>query len=104
METPRKVLKRTLQSLGEDDFKEFKWELQEEVQGFPGIPKSDLEKADRMDTVDLMLLYYGIHTFKVTREVLREINQNALEEELSKFPSDPEGRSLKKSVSKDNFI
>jgi len=56
-----------------------------------------------MDTVDLMLLYYGIHTFKVTREVLREINQNALEEKLSKFPSDPEGR-YQKSVPKDNFI
>ncbi|XP_033971325.1 protein NLRC3-like, partial [Trematomus bernacchii] len=90
METPRKVLKITLQSLGDDDFKDFKWELQEKVLGFPGIPKSELEKADRRDTVDLMLRDYGINTIKVTREVLREINQNALEEKLSKFPSDPE--------------
>ena len=51
-----------------------------------------------MDTVDLMLLYYGINTIKVTREVLGEINQNYLEEKLSKIPSDPKGRSLKNGV------
>ncbi|KAJ4922155.1 hypothetical protein JOQ06_021736, partial [Pogonophryne albipinna] len=89
METPRKALLRILQSLGEKDFKEFKWTLQEEVLGFPGIPKSQLEKADQMDTVDLMLLYYCVNTIKVTREVLGEINQNNLVAKLSKIPSDP---------------
>ena len=96
METPRKVLLRILQSLGEKDFKEFKWTLQEEVLGFPGISKSRLEKADREDTVDLMLLYYCVNTIKVTREVLKMIQRIDLEEELSKTSSDPEGRSLKK--------
>ncbi|KAI4789726.1 hypothetical protein KUCAC02_035070 [Chaenocephalus aceratus] len=91
METPRRVLLRIVQSLGEKDFKEFKWRLQEEVLGFPGLPKSPLEKADRMDTVDLMFLYHCVNTTKVTRDVLRQMNQNDLEEKLSKIPSDPKG-------------
>ncbi|XP_033971409.1 NACHT, LRR and PYD domains-containing protein 12-like isoform X4 [Trematomus bernacchii] len=89
METPRKVLLRTLESLLEKDFKGFKWHLQEEVLELPGIPKSRLEEADRMDTVNLMFLHYRIHTIKVTREVLGEINQNDLKEKLSNIPSDP---------------
>ena len=91
METPREVLLQTLEDLEEKDLKKFKWCLEEEVLKFPGIPKSRLQKAaDQMDTVDLMLPYYGIHTIKVTREVLKMIPRNDLEEELSKFPSDPE--------------
>ena len=104
METPRDVLLRTLENLGGEEFKKFKWHLEEEVQGLPGIPESRLEKADRIDTVRLMLQHYDKNTIKVTRDVLKKIPRNDLEEKLSKFPSDPEGRSLKKSVSKDNFI
>ncbi|KAK1889224.1 Caspase b [Dissostichus eleginoides] len=89
METPREVLFKTLKDLGENEFKDFKWYLQGKVLGFPGIPKSELEKADRGDTVDLMLRDYDINTIKVTREVLKKIPRNDLEEELSKFPSDP---------------
>ncbi|XP_034054924.1 NLR family CARD domain-containing protein 3-like [Gymnodraco acuticeps] len=91
METPREVLLTTLEHLEEKDLKKFKWFLEKKVLTFPGIPKSRLEKAaDRMDTVDLMLPYYGIHTIKVTIDVLKEIPRNDLVEELSKFPSDPE--------------
>ncbi|KAI9528287.1 hypothetical protein NQZ68_021928 [Dissostichus eleginoides] len=89
METPREVLFKTLKDLGDDEFKEFKWYLQGKVLGFPGIPKSELEKADRGDTVDLMLRDYDINTIKVTREVLKKIQRNDLEKELSEFPSDP---------------
>ncbi|KAK1888558.1 Caspase b [Dissostichus eleginoides] len=90
METPREVLFKTLKDLGENEFKKFKWHLEGKVLGFPGIPKSELEKADRGDTVDLMLRDYDINTIKVTREVLKKIPRNDLEEELSEFPSDPE--------------
>ncbi|XP_034095715.1 NACHT, LRR and PYD domains-containing protein 12-like isoform X4 [Gymnodraco acuticeps] len=90
METPREVLFKTLKDFGESEFKDFKWYLQGKVLGFPGIPKSELEEADRGDTVDLMLRDYDINTIKVTREVLKKIPRNDLEEELSKFPSDPE--------------
>ncbi|KAI4798970.1 hypothetical protein KUCAC02_019339 [Chaenocephalus aceratus] len=98
METPRKVLLTTLNNLEKKDLKTFKWYLAEEVLKFPGIPKSELEKAaDRMDTVDLMFLYYGIHTIKVTIEVLKEIPRNDLVKKLSEFPSDPEGWSTVES-------
>ncbi|XP_033996916.1 uncharacterized protein LOC117491160 [Trematomus bernacchii] len=90
MEIPGGVLFRNLESLEENEFKDFKWYLQGKVLGFPGISKSRLEKADREDTVDLMLLYYCINTIKVTREVLKMIPRNDLEEELSKTSSDPE--------------
>ncbi|XP_034003922.1 NACHT, LRR and PYD domains-containing protein 3-like [Trematomus bernacchii] len=90
METPREVLFKTLKDLGENEFKDLKWYLEGKVLGFPGIPKSELEKADRGDTVDLMLRDYDINTIKVTRDVLKKIPRNDLEEELSKFPSDPE--------------
>ncbi|KAK1874675.1 NACHT LRR and PYD domains-containing protein 6 [Dissostichus eleginoides] len=89
METPREVLLGTLESLGKKELKKFKWCLEEEVLGFPGIPKSELEKADQMDTVDLMLLEYDINTIKVTREVLKMIPRNDLEEKLSETSSDP---------------
>ncbi|XP_033979626.1 NLR family CARD domain-containing protein 3-like isoform X2 [Trematomus bernacchii] len=89
METPKKILFRTLEYLGKEDFKEFKWCLEEEVLGFQGIPKSRLEDADRMDTVDQMFLNYCINTFKVTIMVLGQIKQNELKEKLSKHPSEP---------------
>ncbi|KAF3850377.1 hypothetical protein F7725_020096, partial [Dissostichus mawsoni] len=95
METPREVLLGTLESLGKKELKKFKWCLEGKFLGFPGIPKSELEKADQMDTVDLMLLYYDINTIKVTREVLKKIPRNDLEEKLSETSSDPKGRSLK---------
>ncbi|XP_034062726.1 NACHT, LRR and PYD domains-containing protein 12-like isoform X1 [Gymnodraco acuticeps] len=90
METPKTILSSTLEDLGKEDFKKFKWYLQEKVLGFKGIPKSRLEDADRMDTVDQMFLHYCINTFKVTIIVLGEIKQNNLKEKLSKHRSEPE--------------
>ncbi|KAJ4923557.1 hypothetical protein JOQ06_004095, partial [Pogonophryne albipinna] len=89
MATLKKILFRTLEQLGKEDFEEFKWHLQQEVLGFEGIPKSRLEDACRTQTVDHMFLNYGINTIKVTRNVLKEINQNLLVEKLSKIPSEP---------------
>ncbi|KAJ4923556.1 hypothetical protein JOQ06_004094 [Pogonophryne albipinna] len=89
MATLKKILFRTLEQLGKDDFEEFKWHLQQEVLGYEGIPKSRLEDACRTQTVDHMFLNYCINTIKVTRNVLKEINQNLLVEKLSKIPSEP---------------
>ncbi|XP_034005426.1 uncharacterized protein LOC117497566 [Trematomus bernacchii] len=91
MASLKKILFRTLEQLGKEDFEEFKWHLQGEVLGFEGIPKSRLEGADRTQTVDQMFLNYGINSIKVTRNVLKEMNQNLLEENLSKIPSEPTG-------------
>ncbi|XP_034070956.1 NACHT, LRR and PYD domains-containing protein 12-like, partial [Gymnodraco acuticeps] len=89
MATLKKILFRTLEQLGKEDFEEFKWYLQQEVLGFEGIPKSRLEDACRTQTVDHMFLNYGINTNEVARNVLKEMNQNLLEEKLSNIPSEP---------------
>ncbi|XP_068581968.1 NLR family CARD domain-containing protein 3-like [Cebidichthys violaceus] len=91
METPIVVFKRTLEDLGADQFKEFKWYLKEVVLGgFPAIPFSRLENADRMDTVDQMVKNYSINTIEVIRNVLKEINRNDLVEKLPKTIPEPE--------------
>ncbi|XP_033988359.1 tripartite motif-containing protein 16-like [Trematomus bernacchii] len=94
METRRNALLTILESLKEEEFKKFNWCLEEEVLGFPGIPESRLQKADRIDTVRLMLQHYDTNTIKVTRDVLNKIQRNDLENKLSKFSSDPEGEKL----------
>ncbi|KAF3855422.1 hypothetical protein F7725_023477 [Dissostichus mawsoni] len=97
MATLKKILFRTLEHLGKEDFEEFKWHLQQKVLGFEGIPKSRLEDACRTQTVDHMFLNYCINTIKVTRNVLKEMNQNLLEEKLSKIPSEPTGWTMVES-------
>ncbi|XP_034005424.1 NLR family CARD domain-containing protein 3-like, partial [Trematomus bernacchii] len=89
MATLKRILFRTLEHLGDDDFDEFKWRLQGKVLGFKGIPKSRLEDADRTQTVDQMFPNYCINIIKVTKNVLKEMNQNLLEEKLSKISSEP---------------
>uniref|UniRef100_A0A3Q3JHT4 Pyrin domain-containing protein n=1 Tax=Monopterus albus TaxID=43700 RepID=A0A3Q3JHT4_MONAL len=80
MTTFTEVLLQTLEDLGDDDFKKFKWYLWQKgaLDGFPEIGKSRLENADRLDTVDQMVQTYGTNTVKVTRIVLVKINQNNL--------------------------
>ncbi|KAJ4920473.1 hypothetical protein JOQ06_012540 [Pogonophryne albipinna] len=70
MERWRLLKRSSLEHLGKEDFKKFKWFLQQKYLGFEGIPKSRLEDADRMDTVDQMFLNYCINTIKVTIMVL----------------------------------
>ncbi|XP_039637323.1 uncharacterized protein LOC120546462 [Perca fluviatilis] len=80
-------LLRTFEDLGAKDFKRFQWLLQqpEVLKDFPAIPKSRLENADRMDTVDQMFQIYSINTFKVTKIVLEKMNQNDLVLDLEKL-------------------
>ncbi|XP_074472435.1 protein NLRC3-like isoform X1 [Sebastes fasciatus] len=108
METPKEALLRTLKDLGGEDFREFKWYLQqsEVLEGFPAIPKSELETAERVVTVDQMFLTYSINTINVTKFVLVKMNQNDLVEKLSKIISEPAGilaecqRTLKNNLQK----
>ncbi|KAM6952924.1 NLR family CARD domain-containing protein 3-like [Lycodopsis pacificus] len=90
METPKELLD-TLEELGDVQFKKFKWFLQKQeyLEDFPTIPKSRLENADRMDTVDQMVEKYSRDTMKVTRIVLVKMRENVLEKSLSKAKSEP---------------
>uniref|UniRef100_A0A8D0ABB2 Pyrin domain-containing protein n=1 Tax=Sander lucioperca TaxID=283035 RepID=A0A8D0ABB2_SANLU len=80
MSTPQEVLLKILENLGTDDFKKFKWYLQQEgaLEDFPAIPISKLENVNREKTVDQMFSTYSMNTIKVTRIVLVKINQNEL--------------------------
>ncbi|XP_035857009.1 protein NLRC3-like [Sander lucioperca] len=91
METPQEVVLRTLQDLRAEDFQTFQWYLQQKgaLEDFPAIPKSELENANRVKTVDQMLSTYSMNTIKVTRIVLVKMNQNELVKNLSNTISEP---------------
>lgn len=55
----RQALLESLQELNEDQFKHFKWRLQNNCKGKGNIPRSWLEKAATLDVVDLMCDFYG---------------------------------------------
>ncbi|KAM6914135.1 LOW QUALITY PROTEIN: uncharacterized protein PEZ65_014594 [Lycodopsis pacificus] len=78
-----------LKDLADEEFKEFKWYLQQaEVLGsFSPIPKSQLEKADRTDTVDEIIRTYEKNAVEVTIMVLKLINKNDLVQRLSNISS-----------------
>ncbi|XP_071394816.1 NACHT, LRR and PYD domains-containing protein 3-like isoform X2 [Centroberyx affinis] len=89
MATDKERLLKTLEHLGDEDFKSFKWFLQQAdiLEGVPAIPKSRLEKADRQDTVDQMVQTYSEKTLEVTNKVLMKIDRNDLVESLSNSSS-----------------
>ncbi|XP_067428797.1 NLR family CARD domain-containing protein 3-like isoform X1 [Thunnus thynnus] len=74
---PEEDLLKTLESFGEDDFKKFKWYLEQPMvlEGLPAIPYYKLEKADRLDTVNLMVQTYSENILQVTRKVLSKMNK-----------------------------
>ncbi|XP_070848168.1 E3 ubiquitin-protein ligase TRIM21-like [Chaetodon trifascialis] len=82
----------TLQDLGEDEFKNFKWFLKQDdvLEGFSGIAVAQLEKAERRDTVDLMVQkYQGPGALQVALKVLEKISRNDLVQHLeSSGPKD----------------
>ncbi|KAM3858858.1 NACHT, LRR and PYD domains-containing protein 14-like [Diretmus argenteus] len=82
----------TLEELTNSEFKRFKLFLQQAdiLEGFPAIPISRLEKADRTDTVELMVQTYVLHgALEVTMKILVAIERNDLVESLSSISSGP---------------
>ncbi|XP_034150416.1 uncharacterized protein LOC105031601 isoform X2 [Esox lucius] len=75
-------LLETLMELNSEDLKTFKWVLTKGVDGFPGIPKGQMEDCDKPDTVDRMVETYCDDAVKVTLKILRSIKQNNLAETL----------------------
>uniref|UniRef100_A0A3B1JZM0 Uncharacterized LOC111193496 n=1 Tax=Astyanax mexicanus TaxID=7994 RepID=A0A3B1JZM0_ASTMX len=75
------LLLETLEDLLEEDLHKFHWYLNEGsvLNGFPHIPKSQLENASRWETVDKMVLKYQKHgAVDLTLKILSKINQNQL--------------------------
>ncbi|XP_051816610.1 NLR family CARD domain-containing protein 3-like isoform X3 [Acanthochromis polyacanthus] len=83
MATPNDLL-GILENLDDAEFKKFKWFLQqaEVLDGFPAIPKSQLQKADRTDTVDEITDAHHKNAVEVTVKVLRLIQKNDLVQRL----------------------
>ncbi|KAG8010923.1 hypothetical protein GBF38_013756 [Nibea albiflora] len=78
------VLLEILEDLTDSEFQKFKWYL-----GFPvleeyqAIRRSRLERANRLDIVDLMVQTYNIHgALKVTRKVLMKLSRSDLVHQL----------------------
>ncbi|XP_078127946.1 tripartite motif-containing protein 46-like [Sander vitreus] len=83
----------TLEDLKEEEFKKFKWHLQQQdiLEGYQSIKVSKLEKAERQDTVDVMVKTYQLHgALKVTKKVLEKINRNDLVQSLPDTSSGPQ--------------
>ncbi|XP_075967717.1 E3 ubiquitin-protein ligase TRIM39-like [Anarhichas minor] len=74
---------KTLANLSEEQFKEFKWFLKQEdiIEGFSAISAARLERADRQDTVDLMVQKYGCSgALEITMSILEKISRNDLKQ------------------------
>ncbi|KAM9363818.1 uncharacterized protein ABDE67_020236 [Symphorus nematophorus] len=76
----KQILFQTLDELGQDEFKCFKWFLKDErLEDSSTIPSSKLEKAKTWETVDLMTQNYTPPgAVEVTKEVLKKIKRNDL--------------------------
>ncbi|XP_048010482.1 NACHT, LRR and PYD domains-containing protein 3-like [Megalobrama amblycephala] len=80
MASVEELLEKSLKELVEAELKEFQWYLKNDHKC---ISRSDVEKADILDTVDKMVACFGPEeAVKNTVEILRKINQNNLAEQL----------------------
>ncbi|XP_067114037.1 apoptosis-associated speck-like protein containing a CARD [Osmerus mordax] len=74
-----------LDELTSDNLKTFKWHLKNGIDGFPAIPVSQLETADRTDVVDKMEQHYKPEgSVQITLLILERMKQINLAEELRK--------------------
>ncbi|XP_041834389.1 caspase-4-like [Melanotaenia boesemani] len=91
METPLKQqLLETLEDLGDEELKLFHWYLQnpELLDGFSAMKKSRLQKADRPDTVDLMVNTYTPESvMEVMSLILKRMKKNHNQSEET-FPKE----------------
>ncbi|XP_067437205.1 NACHT, LRR and PYD domains-containing protein 12-like isoform X2 [Thunnus thynnus] len=88
----KEELFKILAKLKEDEFKNFKWFLEQDdiLEGSKGIPVAQLERAERRDTVDLMVQNYkDPGALQVTMKVLEKINRNDLVQCLQNSCSGP---------------
>lgn len=80
------LLLRTLEDLDSTGFNTFKWHLSHPIlEDCTPIPKARLEHAQRTDTVDRLMEYYGQRlAVNITVEALRKMNNNLAAEQLIK--------------------
>ncbi|XP_029595392.1 NACHT, LRR and PYD domains-containing protein 1b allele 3 [Salmo trutta] len=83
------LLLGALAELVSEELELFQWHLIHSVEGFPSIPRGQLEYATRLVTVDRMVQqYHEDGAVEITLEILRKMDQNNLADELEKkFPN-----------------
>ncbi|CAI5666067.1 unnamed protein product [Oreochromis niloticus] len=83
--TSKELLLRTLEELGDEEFSDFKWYLEQPhiLDGLPSIPKSHLENVKRTETVDKIVQTYSQQSVEVVKKTLTKISRNDLTERLS---------------------
>ncbi|XP_067222736.1 NACHT, LRR and PYD domains-containing protein 3-like [Chanodichthys erythropterus] len=80
MASVKDLLEKSLNELVQAELKEFQWHL---VNDHECISKSEMENADRLDTLDKMVARFGAEeAVKITVKILRKMNQNNLAEQL----------------------
>ncbi|XP_039668693.1 E3 ubiquitin-protein ligase TRIM21-like isoform X1 [Perca fluviatilis] len=97
----------TLEDLKEEEFKKFKWCLQQDIlEGYQSIKVAKLENTERQDTVDVMVKTYHLQgALKVTKKVLEKINRNDLVQSLPDTSSGPEDMAAANYLqSEDQFL
>uniref|UniRef100_A0A674KD62 Pyrin domain-containing protein n=1 Tax=Terrapene triunguis TaxID=2587831 RepID=A0A674KD62_9SAUR len=85
--TLRDHLLLTLEDLGEDELKKFKFKLHEMPlkEGYEHIGRGTLKKVDVIDLTDkLISCYEGNYAVEMTVEALKSINERDLAEKLAK--------------------
>ena len=95
MATLKEELLNVLENLKEDEFKKFKWFLEQDdiLEGFKGITVAHLENAGRQDTVDLMIQKHQDHgALQLTKKILEDISRNDLVQRLQNFQPGPKGK------------
>lgn len=79
-------LYKALNSLLEDQFKEFKWRLKFiNHNGKENIPTALLEKAERLEVVDFLIQYYEEDAVDVCIKVLQKSNINDVAKNLKEI-------------------
>ncbi|KAM3623785.1 uncharacterized protein V6R79_015489 [Siganus canaliculatus] len=76
----------TLEDLTDDEFENFKWHLLQPgiLEGYQTIRTCKLDKANRRNTVDLIVNAYNPYgALEVTNNVLQVIHKNDLAQRLS---------------------
>ncbi|KAL1246554.1 hypothetical protein QQF64_034599 [Cirrhinus molitorella] len=79
MAAVKHLLEKSLNELKKAELKKFQWHLKNDKH----ISESEMENADRLDTVDKMVACFGQEeAVKITVDILRKMNQNNLAEQL----------------------
>ena len=97
MVTSEELLLETLEMLGNEDFEAFRWFLMLPgiYSGFTPIPRYKLQKAERMETVTLMVQTYSHHAVELAETVLGKMSMYDLVQKLSDRSSELKGNTWK---------